>query len=86
MPRLIACSKMAEQEINEHCITKILSNLSGTQVEAVLATLRDIGVSSCDDLPHVREDDLISVLRPIQIRKLLASWMQSGECLLNAIH
>ena len=64
---------MEVQLLNEVCITATLPNLSSEQVEAVLAKLGELGVEMVSDLVEVTEEDLLSVLKPIPIRKLLAS-------------
>ena len=59
-------------------ITGILPTLSGETVEAVLAELDAIGVTNQNELTFIQEEDLKSVLKPIQIRKLLHAWKSEG--------
>lgn len=50
-------------------ITTVLPNC---QVQSLLDTLENIGVSSLEDLGFVEPDDLEGVLKKVESRKLLA--------------
>ncbi|CAI9733695.1 Hypothetical predicted protein [Octopus vulgaris] len=55
----------------EECISKALPTQPISGVKTLAKTLRDIGVETLEDLQYVEASDLSSVLKPIQIRKLL---------------
>lgn len=55
----------------EECIAKALPTQTEMGVQNLAKTLRDIGVESPDDIQYVEATDLASVLKPVQIRKLL---------------
>lgn len=42
--------------------------------------IRDaIAAAATDDLQYITEGDLLSVLKPIQARRLFTAWAQSGK-------
>lgn len=50
------------------------------QVDLVVQTLiQDVGVSEMSDLSLVKYEDLIPVLKPIQVRRLLKVWETKGK-------
>lgn len=55
-------------------ITEVLPDLSEVSKGILEETLQSLGVETHDDLKFIREDDLLSALRPIQARKLVAAW------------
>lgn len=58
-------------------IAKVLPDLPGSLLNIVDETLQSIGVETTEDFQFVQEADLLSVLRPIQARRLVASWKQT---------
>ncbi|RXN34461.1 Interferon-induced 44 [Labeo rohita] len=60
-------------------ITNVLPDLPTSILNIVLETLQSLGVGTTEDLQYIQEADLLTVLRPIQARKLLAAWKQSTE-------
>lgn len=41
-------------------------------IKRVVEVIKDLGVSSAEDLQYLEADDLAGVLRPIEIRKVIA--------------
>ncbi|XP_019110214.2 uncharacterized protein LOC109137138 [Larimichthys crocea] len=60
-------------------IAKVLPDLPGSLLNIVDETLQSIGVETTEDFQFVQEADLLSVLRPIQARRLVASWKQTFQ-------
>lgn len=58
----------------ETTIQSIIPNINANKLAEALQALEAAGVETKDDLAHVRYEDLVTVLNPIQIRKLLAQW------------
>lgn len=58
-------------------ISKVLPDLPGSILSIVEETLQSLGVDTLDDFQFVKEADLLTVLRPVQARKLVASWKQN---------
>jgi len=55
-------------------IKLILPSLDDDILAKIMKSLEESGVQAPADLVFVEEKDLHDVLRPIQIRKLIASW------------
>jgi hypothetical protein len=51
-----------------------MPTLSEDVVINVMDVFTDIGVECLSDLNHIQEKDLVGVLKPIQVRKLLSAW------------
>ncbi|XP_070834130.1 uncharacterized protein [Chaetodon trifascialis] len=51
-----------------------LPDLPDATREIMEETLQSLGVETPDDFQFLKEDDLLSALRPIQARKLVAAW------------
>lgn len=64
-------------------ITEALPDLPDVSREILEETLQSLGVETHDDFQFVKEEDLLSALRPIQARKLVAAW--SLKCKYNVI-
>ena len=64
-------------------ITEALPDLPDVTREILEETLQSLGVETPDDFQFLKEDDLLSALRPIQARKLVAAW--SLKCKFNVI-
>lgn len=62
-------------------IRETLCNLSDDSVKTVAAKLEECGVENVSDLSYVTDTDLsdTGILKPIQIRKLLAAWKEYGK-------
>nr|XP_042902941.1 uncharacterized protein LOC107454423 [Parasteatoda tepidariorum] len=65
-------------EIIRDKIKKILPCMECSVLDTLIKLLVDIGVTVEEELKYVAEADLTPVLRPIQARKLIAAWKQSG--------
>lgn len=63
----------AEQSNLRSAITKVLPELPAAVLNIVEETLQTLGVETTEDLRFIQEADLLSVLRPIQARKLVAA-------------
>ena len=55
-------------------IKLILPSLESVKVEQLLDLFLEIGVCGNDDLPLLKESDLVKVLKPIEARKLINHW------------
>lgn len=56
-----------------------LGSLTEEEILAVMRTLQNLGVETSSDLSYVNEEDLKDCLKPIQGRKLLASFCAEGK-------
>ncbi|KAI4881481.1 hypothetical protein NFI96_012226 [Prochilodus magdalenae] len=63
-----------EQTFLHTAITEVLPDLSEVTKDILEETLQSTGVETYDDFQFIEEGDLLSVLRPIQARKVLAAW------------
>ncbi|XP_039477037.1 uncharacterized protein LOC120443128 [Oreochromis aureus] len=63
-----------DQSSISNAITKVLPDLAPSVLGIVVETLQSLGVETTEDFDFVQESDLMSVLRPIQARKLVAAW------------
>lgn len=55
-------------------ITEVLPDLPEVSKDILEETLQNLGVETYDDFQFIEEADLLSALRPIQARKILAAW------------
>ena len=60
-------------------ITVVLPDLPASVLEILEDTLQSLGVETTEDFQFIQEADLLSALRPIQARKLLAAWKQTSK-------
>lgn len=60
-------------------ITKVLPDLPASILDILEETLQSLGVETTEYFQFIQEADLLSVLRPIQTRKLLAAWKQTSK-------
>ena len=60
------------------CITKILPEISKKKLKQLKVELNNLGVKIDTDLQYVKEKDLVNVLKPVEVRKLL-KLSQSGN-------
>ena len=58
----------------EKALQSVLPNMEPDVIEKTVAKLCEIGVTNREELVYVEEKDLLEVLKPIQARKLLATW------------
>lgn len=72
---------MEQSEIHNisSVITKALPDLPLAVLNSVLDTLKTLGAETKDDLQYITEEDLRPVLKPIQARKLVASWVHNSK-------
>lgn len=63
-----------DQSSISNAITKVLPDLAPSVLDIVVETLQSLGVETTEDFDFVQESDLMSVLRPIQVRKLVTAW------------
>lgn len=66
-------------------ITNVLPDLPTSNLNIVLETLQSLGVGATEDLQYIKEADLLTVLRPVQARKLLAAWKQSSKYIMQKV-
>lgn len=59
-------------------IAKVLPDLPASIFNILEETLQLSGVETSEDFYFIQEADLLSVLRPVQARKLVAAWKQTG--------
>ena len=48
----------------------MLLSVASTELEALLTTLQDLGVTTMDDPQFLQEQDLAAVLKPVQCRRM----------------
>lgn len=58
----------------EDKIQSVLPELTSAEIFGIKDKLEELGVSDAQDLQFVGEVDLVGLIKPIQIRKLLRSW------------
>ncbi|XP_036978633.1 uncharacterized protein LOC119033110 [Acanthopagrus latus] len=63
-----------EQTFLRSAISEVLPDLSEACEDILEEHLQSLGVETSDDFQFIEEGDLLSALRPIQARKLLAAW------------
>ncbi|KAK0152046.1 hypothetical protein N1851_006572 [Merluccius polli] len=61
-------------------ITEVLPDLSEINKDILEEHLQSLGVETSDDFQFIEEADLLTVLRPIQARKVLAAWKLKCKC------
>ncbi|KAL6456312.1 hypothetical protein MHYP_G00348550 [Metynnis hypsauchen] len=64
----------SERTFLHTAITEVLPELSEVTKYILEETLQSIGVETYNDFQFIEEADLLSALRPIQARKVLAAW------------
>lgn len=81
MPYSLSYSEMddAEQNNIRSAITKVLPDLAASILDILVETLQSLGVETTEDFPFIQEADLLSTLRPIQARRLVAAWKQASK-------
>lgn len=62
-----------------HAINEVLPDLAEVSKDILEETLESLGIETSDDFKFLKESDLLTALRPIQARKLLAAWNLRGE-------
>ena len=68
---------MEFQQLTES-IKSCLTTLTSEEFDAIIEKLNVNGVNSMEDVKYVVETDLLSVLKPIQARRLTDSWNKKG--------
>lgn len=63
-----------DQSSISYAITKVLPDLVPSVLDIAVETLQSLCVETTEDFKLIQETDLLSVLRPIQARKLVAAW------------
>lgn len=71
---------MAESQTISDAVAAVLPELPEQVLKSVEDTLKALGAMTADDFQYITEGDLLPVLKPIQARRLVAAWAQSGEC------
>lgn len=81
MPYSLSYSEMgdAEQISIRSAIMKVLPDLAASILDILLETLQSLGVQTTEDFPFIQEADLLTTLRPIQARRLVAAWKQTSK-------
>jgi len=67
-------------------VKDVLNNLAEETVTCIVDKLEECGVETIYDLSFIVETDFSDILRPIQIRKLLAAWKQDGNYCFYMLH
>lgn len=62
-------------------VLRSLGYLTDPEISGVMNALQELGVETSSDLSYVNEVDMVRVLRPIQVRKLLESSRLEGKLL-----
>ncbi|XP_029967518.1 uncharacterized protein LOC115402957 isoform X1 [Salarias fasciatus] len=60
-------------------INEVLPNLAEMSKNILEESLQSLGIKTSDDFKFLQESDLLTALRPIQARKLLAAWKLRGQ-------
>lgn len=60
-------------------INEVLPDLAEVSKEILEETLQSLGIETSDDFKFLEESDLLTALRPIQARKVLAAWKYRGK-------
>lgn len=81
MPYSLPYSEMgdAEQISIRSAIMTVLPDLAASILDILLETLQSLGVETTEDFPFIQEADLLTTLRPIQARRLVAAWKQTSK-------
>ncbi|XP_050923679.1 uncharacterized protein LOC108891394 [Lates calcarifer] len=69
----------AEQINIGSAITRVLPDLPASILDILVETLQSLGVETTEDLHFIQEADLLTTLRPIQARRLVAAWKQTTQ-------
>ncbi len=64
-------------------LTRVLPKLPTSVLGILEETLQSLGVETAEDSTFIQESDLLSILRPVQARKLVAVWKQTSEYILT---
>lgn len=55
-------------------INEVIPDLAEVSKDILEETLQSLGIETSDDFKFLKESDLLTALRPIQARKVLAAW------------
>ncbi|KAK2885101.1 hypothetical protein Q8A73_021575 [Channa argus] len=69
----------ADKSIIRRAIVKVLPDLPASVLDIVEETIQSLGVETTEDFHFIQEADLLSALRPIQARKLVAAWKETTQ-------
>ncbi len=70
---------MSKEESIKAEVLAVLTSLSNEDALLIVQVLLDdVGVETVDDLRYVEPSDL-NMLKPIQVRKLIAAWNSEGK-------
>jgi len=70
----------------EKCILEVLPNLSIDSCKLLMEKLDSIGVETVGDLNLIREVEMIGILKPMQVRKLLLAWSPPPASINGILH
>lgn len=62
-------------------VGQVLPKLDEATLKLVLEKIEECGVEDVDDVKYIQESDLTSILKPVQVRKLLQVWKMEGKSL-----
>lgn len=67
---------MTDWEITflRRAINEVLPDLAEASKDILEETLQSLGIETSDDFQFLEESDLLTALRPIQARKVIAAW------------
>ena len=64
----------------EECIRAVLPNMNVFEIKMLVEHITDeVAVEENSDLRLIQPSDVDSLLKPIQVRKLLEYWKKSGK-------
>lgn len=64
-------------------VAAVLPDLPVAVFNSVEDALKALGAETRDHLQDITEGDLLPLLKPIQVRRLVAAWAQSSKCTLT---
>lgn len=66
-------------DVIEKNVRMIVPDLEVDKVKSVLRMLQELGATDIADLPLVKEEDFNGIIKPIQARKLINAWQNTGK-------
>lgn len=68
------------EQINiRSAITNVIPDLPASVLDNLVEKLQSLGVETSKDFHFIQEADLLSTLRPIQARRLVAAWKRTSK-------
>lgn len=55
-------------------IQSVLPNLSNQGLNSVVDTIKNLGIETAEDIKYIKEEQLLTVLKPVQARKVISSF------------